>query len=195
MDGGAVCATWAKRRSRWAQAALVVLLGACLRAPEAFAQPASAAQASASPRTMTWEELVPEDWDPMSRFRGEDLSLVREGSVRERQLMNLLRDEWDKAPTRSALDGSRVRLPGYVVPLERAKAGAVKEFLLVPYFGACVHAPPPPANQIVLVTLGKPAKLATMDAVWVSGTLSTRRQDSPMGVSGYRMTGEQVEPY
>ena len=71
-----------------------------------------------------------------------------------------------------------MRLPGYVVPLEEVK-GELKEFLLVPYFGACIHSPPPPANQIVHVTSRTPLKgWRTMDAVWVNGTLKAARSES-----------------
>jgi hypothetical protein len=66
----------------------------------------------------------------------------------------------------------------------------------VPYFGACIHTPPPPANQIVHVVADKPIKgLRTMDAVWVSGTLKPFRQDSAMGMSGYQMRAAVVAPY
>lgn len=149
---------------------------------------------AAAARTITWEELVPKDWDPTKGFRDRDPAQIREGSAQERDLMRALREAWDNAPTRPELAGARVRLPGYVVPLDMVQ-GKVKEFLLVPYFGACIHTPPPPANQIVHVMLKEPAELRTMDAVWASGTFSTRRQDSPMGVSGYAMAAELVEPY
>jgi hypothetical protein len=73
------------------------------------------------------------------------------------------------------------------VPLER-KGDAVLELLLVPYFGACIHTPPPPANQIVHVILKKPAEgMKMMDAFWVSGTLSLQHGDSSLGIYGYRM--------
>jgi hypothetical protein len=49
------------------------------------------------------------------------------------------------------LDGQNIRLPGYIVPLEVSEEGRTTEFLLVPYFGACIHVPPPPSNQIVHV--------------------------------------------
>mgnify|MGYP001366545313 CR=1 FL=1 len=102
---------------------------------------------------------------------------------------------WDAAPTVPAMAGAKVRLPGFAIPLEN-KGGKVSEFLLVPYFGACIHSPPPPANQIIHVILAKPLKgLQSMDAVWVSGALSITRSDSPWGASGYRMQGELVTPY
>ena len=92
---------------------------------------------------------MPKDWDPMKGLGFGDPGLVMaEGSVKERNLMRQMREIWDNAPTNPKMDGARVRLPGYVVPLEEVK-GDFKEFLLVPYFGACIHSPPPPANQIV----------------------------------------------
>jgi hypothetical protein len=93
------------------------------------------------------------------------------------------------------LEGQSVRLPGFVVPLEESREG-LKEFLLVPYFGACIHSPPPPANQIVHVLPRTPARdVRSMDAVWISGTLRQVKTDSYMGVSSYRMEALRVEPY
>ncbi len=155
------------------------------------------AQATDKPerfRTTTWEELVPKDWDPSKLFRERNLGSIREGSTNELALMREMRKMWDNAPTRDDLNGAQIRLPGYVVPLENSGDG-VREFLLVPYFGACVHSPPPPANQIVHVVLLKPRPLRTMEAVWTSGTLSSARQDSEWGMSGYRLEAFDVEPY
>lgn len=151
------------------------------------------ATSSASARTAKWEELVPKNWDPLKDMQKKG-GAVPEGGRRELEMMEEMRIAWDNAPTRPELNGARLRLPGYVVPLDASVDGQ-KEFLLVPYFGACIHSPPPPANQIVHVKLAKPVSFRTMDAVWVSGVLSTGRSDSPMGVSGYTMAGETVEPY
>jgi uncharacterized protein len=145
-------------------------------------------------RTVTWDELMPKDWDPSKQFSARNLDGIREGDANELALMREMRALWDNAPTRSDLNGANIRLPGYVVPIEQSR-GTVKEFLLVPYFGACVHSPPPPANQIVHVVLAKPKPLRTMEAVWASGTLRTQRQDSPWGMSGYSLDGHTVEAY
>jgi uncharacterized protein len=156
-----------------------------------------AAGAPGEARTVTWEELVPKGWDPFKDFRGgEKASLIGEGSAKEAEMMKQMRDIWDTAPVRDELNGQRIRLPGYVVPLDGSGAGGtLKEFLLVPYFGACIHTPPPPANQIVHVTLKKPMKMRTMDVVWISGEVSTQRKNSDMGMSGYAMRVDKVEPY
>ena len=91
--------------------------------------------------------------------------------------------------------GKSVRLPGYLVPLDDARDG-IREFLLVPYFGACIHTPPPPANQIVHVRSQNPIKgMRSMDAVWVSGTLDLERSPPAMGDSAYTMTATRVVPY
>ncbi|WP_140633575.1 DUF3299 domain-containing protein [Methylibium rhizosphaerae] len=151
-------------------------------------------------REIQWDDLMPKDWDPLKQLRGNkdagvNLSLFNDGDPRAQQMLKDMRDIWDNAPTNAALDGAAIRLPGYVVPLEEAK-GLLKEFLLVPYFGACIHSPPPPANQIVHVVLDKPVKgFHSMDTVWVNGLLSTTRQDSYMGVSGYKLRADKVERY
>ena len=96
--------------------------------PKAWAQSAAARTAPA-PRTLTWEELVPKNWDPMAMFRDKPTALIREGSAAERELMREMREVWDKAPTRDDLKGQRVRLPGYVVPLDMV-GDKLQDFLL-----------------------------------------------------------------
>ena len=155
----------------------------------------TATDQAANFRTITWEALVPKGWDPSKDFRAaRDAGRIKEGSAEEADLMQELRKIWDNAPTRTDLDGAKVRLPGFVVPIE-GNPGWVKEFLLVPYFGACIHSPPPPANQIVHVVLPAAMQLRTMDPVWVSGTVRVRRQNSSMGVSGYTLDGLNVTAY
>jgi hypothetical protein len=142
-----------------------------------------------------WDDLMPPDWDPLKDLGVTDLGSISDGDPRAEALMQKLRDVLDKAPTRPELDGRKVRLPGYVVPLDGMLGGNLKEFLLVPYFGACIHSPPPPANQIILVRSGRGRSLETMDAVWVNGTLRVARSDSRMGISGYALDAVSVEPY
>ncbi|MEF7613085.1 DUF3299 domain-containing protein [Aquincola sp. MAHUQ-54] len=158
-------------------------------APAAFAAPPGGEY-----RTITWEALVPKDWDPSSQFKDAPASL-QDGDPRAVEMLNKLREVWNNAPANSAMQNAAVRLPGYVVPLEEANGG-ITEFLLVPYFGACIHTPPPPANQIVHVLPKAPLKqLKSMDAVWVRGKLQLSRTDSAMGTSGYRMEAVSVDKY
>ena len=174
-----------------------VLLGAAALPPLA-AQPLPKPSATGAYTELRWDDLVPKGWDPLQGMKDKGLSsmaLLNDGDPKAVEAMRQMREAWDKAPTEPQLNGTRIKLPGYLVPLEEVAAGHT-EFLLVPYFGACVHTPPPPANQIVLVVPAKPAAgFRSMDTVWVSGVLKTTRSDSAMGASGYRLEGAVVEPY
>lgn len=146
-------------------------------------------------KEIMWDDLMPKGWDPMAAFKGIDLNKLQDSDPRAAELLASVRKEWDKAPVEPALNGQRIRIPGFVVPLER-KGDDVIEFLLVPYFGACVHVPPPPSNQVIHVVPAKPVKgMRTMETFWVSGTLNLQGGDSGMGVYAYRIAAERVEPY
>lgn len=149
-------------------------------------------------RTISWDDLMPPDWDPFKQMREatNGVSMFSDADPRARDAMKAMREIWDTAPTVGAMDGNLVKLPGYIVPLEEVK-GELKEFLLVPYFGACIHTPPPPANQIIHVVMTQPAKgYRSMDAVWISGKLTiAHREDAAMGASGYRLQAGAIERY
>ena len=159
----------------------------------------AAASAPADTYKLTdWDALIPKDWDPMKAVKGIGilrLAAMGDADPKAMQALNELKRAWDNAPSEPSMDNARIRIPGFVVPLD-AEGETVHEFLLVPYFGACIHTPPPPANQVVHVTLATPAKgLRMMDAVWVSGQLHTAISDTGMGTAGYRMDGVSVAPY
>ena len=156
---------------------------------------AGAPAVSAAYKDTTWEALVPADWNPGKELGSLDLGALSDADPRATKALEQLRAAWNNAPVVSSLNGSRVRIPGFIVPLENQR-GQITEFLLVPYFGACIHTPPPPSNQIIHVLPVKPLKNEqTMDAVWVSGVLETTRSDTGMGMAGYRMKAEAVAPY
>jgi len=101
------------------------------------------------------------------------------------------------------LDGKKIKIPGYIVPLEY-EGEAVKDFLLVPYYGACIHTPPPPPNQMVHVNVAKAVSGETLFMpVWISGVLKTETKTSDLTLvdgssdvnSGYSMQSAEVEPY
>jgi uncharacterized protein len=146
-------------------------------------------------REITWDELVPKDWDPTKAFKDMNMGMMSDSDPRAIAALKRMRETWDNAPTNNAMDDVQVRIPGYIVPLEDGKTG-LKEFLLVPYFGACIHTPPPPSNQIIYVKpQPAPKGFHSMDTVWVSGKLKTLRSDTVMGASSYRMDAQLVEAY
>jgi hypothetical protein len=144
---------------------------------------------------MKWEALVPSDWDPAPAFKGFDLSRLSDADPQADQLLKKMREVWDAAPTNPKLNGRRIRIAGFPIPLER-QGDQVKTFLLVPYFGACIHSPPPPANQIIHAQSATGLKgLKMMQPIWVFGTLKIERNPSDWGVAGYALRVERVQPH
>ena len=155
----------------------------------------SAENSPAAFKEKTWDDLMPKSWDPMASLKGLKLDNLKDSDPRAIEALEKIREAWNNAPVEPALNGERIRIPGFVIPLEKS-GNKVSEFLLVPYFGACIHTPPPPPNQIIHVKASKPvANMRTMDTMWVSGSLQTRASETEMGQAGYQLKAERVEPY
>jgi hypothetical protein len=155
----------------------------------------STAVAAEPYKEITWSDLIPKEWNPAKLAPGRRLGIMSDLDPDTQIAFAQMRLAFDNAPTVAGMDGAQVKLPGYLVPLEEVR-GELKEFLLVPYFGACIHTPPPPANQIVFVRLKTPIPgFHAMDTVWVRGQLATTRQASYMGSSGYKIEAVSVERY
>jgi hypothetical protein len=172
-------------------ACAAVALAGCGQGPAA-----NGGASGAAARELKWEELIPKSWDPTRRYRNISLEALRDNDPRAIQMLDEMRAVWDNAPVNVELDGTSAKLSGFVVPLDNT-SGGIREFLLVPYFGACIHTPPPPANQIVHVIAAETSKgLHAMDTVKVSGVLKAARHASvDMGVSGYEIAGASVERF
>jgi hypothetical protein len=143
-----------------------------------------------------WDTLIPEDWRPETLLGDSDIAGLSDDDPRAQQLLEKLKALWNEAPVVTTLDGQRVRLPGFVVPLEM-DATRIAEFLLVPYYGACIHVPPPPANQTVHVVTREGAgfKGGLFDVVWVTGTMRVERLSTELADAGYRIENATVVPY
>ena len=133
------------------------------------------------PKELYWEDLAPEGFNEL-----EPPAFTHDNRMAQLQ---------PNAPLIEALNGEYVRVPGFVVPLE-GDADSITEFLLVPYFGACVHVPPPPSNQIVYVKFVEGVPINNLyDAVWVTGKLSTQGWKGDIASVGYTLSGESVAPF
>lgn len=144
---------------------------------------------------LVWEDMMPEGEEErlMKMYADMQTSLygmgaIQEGSAEDKAIQIGTFNVVDE------LDGLKIRLPGYTVPLEYSEE--VSEFLLVPYFGACLHAPPPPPNQTLYVKSDKPIKMGDLaQAVWVYGTLHTETQNSDLADTAYTLTLDKIEEY
>ena len=93
------------------------------------------------------------------------------------------------------LDGQLIQIPGFVVPLE-FEDKSVTQFLLVPFFGACIHVPPPPPNQIILVDFPEGLKERNMsEPIWISGKLTTTLVQSELATSAYSLQAHSYKEY
>jgi uncharacterized protein len=162
---------------------------------KAKTKPMPSATATVAYKEKTWDDLMPRNWDPMASLKGLKLDKLEDGDPRAIEALEKIREAWRSAPVEPALNGERIRIPGFVIPLEKS-GNKVREFLLVPYFGACIHTPPPPPNQIIHVRSSKPiANMRTMDTMWVSGIMHIGNVNTEMGQAGYQLKAEWVVPY
>ena len=138
---------------------------------------------------LTWEALVPVDWiepepEPI------DWSISDEALLEQAMMPSQI-----KGPTVAGLAKQKIRLPGFIVPLDFT-LGSFKEFLFVPYVGACVHVPPPPTNQLLLVRSTTNIEQVDMwQPVFVFGTLSIDEQENEIGNSSYSLQLDSIAPY
>lgn len=156
-----------------------------------LALPLSAAEV----RELTWSQLVPVDAPPQVAEPApiHDLSQLADALAESGPAAM---QQSPAAPVVKALDGQVVKLPGYIVPLDVTDEGRVIEFLLVPYFGACIHVPPPPSNQIVHVRAELGVLLdALYQPFWIEGPLKVEHSSSELAEVGYQMQAEKIYAY
>lgn len=122
---------------------------------------------------------------PPGEFKSIDWRVLRELNLENGRASDKLR----------ALDGKKVQIPGFLVPLEDNQE-QVSEFLLVPSPQACIHVPPPPPNQMIYVKMREPIGFQWgYRAFWVMGILSLKSVDSPYGAVSFEMLGDRVKPF
>lgn len=146
-------------------------------------------------RELTWTELIPPgappeipDMQPI-----HDLSKLASGLA---EAAPAVKQKMRNAPVVQALDGKRIRMPGYIVPLDVNEQGRTTDFLLVPYFGACIHVPPPPSNQIVHVTSKVGVKVDDLyQPFWIEGPMQVQPTESELANAGYQIDASKIYPY
>jgi hypothetical protein len=148
------------------------------------------------------KEVAPEDKDLIEELNKELANIKKKGLDIDKIIAWRREFNTSIAPE---LDGKTIRLAGYLLPLDMSGA-AIKEFLLVPYFGACIHVPPPPPNQIVHVAMqgetGYPSD-GLFEPVAVTGMLSSKALTKDLFLGdgsgdiniGYTIEAHRVEPY
>jgi len=169
--------------------------------------PASASAEAGEYRTIDWLDLLPkEDLDALLN-PPEYINNVEEGSAADQisnQISNTIAAASDDAYQQALASTSikpemhdqAVRIPGFIVPLEFDDDQTITEFFLVPFFGACIHVPPPPPNQIIYAKYPEGLKLeALYDPFWITGTLKATLTQNDMATSAYAIDMSGYEAY
>ncbi len=132
------------------------------------------------PKELYWEDLVPPD------YVQPQVELDHTNPMAQQNL---------NAPLVTKFNNQKVKIPGFIVPIE-GDMNSATEFLLVPYFGACIHVPPPPPNQIVHVKFAEGVPITNMtDAFWIEGILSTDGWAGEIATVGYTLEGIKIMPF
>lgn len=151
---------------------------------------------AAEPRDLAWSEMIPPDAPPEVPNMTPLHDLSKMGDALAAESAPAAKQDLPNAPVVKALDGQQIRLPGYIVPLEVSEEGRTTDFLLVPYFGACIHVPPPPSNQIVHVKSEVGVKLDELyQPYWVEGPMQVKPSTSELADAGYQMEAEKIYVY
>lgn len=135
---------------------------------------------------LNWADLVPE---------GQQVIPPSIQSMIDHNGPSLSTQQPPSLGARTDWNGLVVRLPGYVVPIDYSGTG-VTAFILVPFVGACVHVPPPPANQLVFVTTAKPYENSGLfEAVNVTGMFGTASTSTQLADIAYALSADHIEPF
>ncbi len=146
-----------------------------------------------------WDSLLPDDYQPeviIGKYM-EQLAELDDSDPKAMQLYGTIQAELENAPINEKLNNKKVQLAGFITPLENTD-GLVTEFLLVPYYGACIHVPPPPINQTVLIQMEKGQGIKTdniYDPIWASGEILAEGSKTDLAQAGYRIINAKVIPF
>ena len=158
-------------------------------------------------KTIEWVELIPKDDLDALLNPPSYLDEIEDGSLEDKistGLLNALEasadDRYQQALISTnvipEMDGKAVRIPGFVVPLEFNDEQQATQFFLVPFFGACIHVPPPPPNQIIMIKAPQGLHFDNIyTPFWVSGVLQVETTENEMGISAYSMQLAHSEVY
>lgn len=141
------------------------------------------------------EDFIDLDWEDLLPQGQSSIPNVLRDLLPHDEALPLTSQQPTSSGVRTDWNGKIVRLPGFIVPIDYSGTG-VTAFILVPYVGACVHVPPPPANQLVFVTTQKPYQSdGLFEPVNVIGMFGVSSLSTHLADIGYALSADEILPY
>lgn len=143
----------------------------------------------------TWaEEVIDLEWSDLIPEGQIAIPPILQGLM-EHDETAMASQQPESSGVRTEWTGQIVRLPGFIVPIDYSGTG-VTAFILVPFVGACVHVPPPPANQLVFVTTQDPYESSGLfEPVNVIGMFGVSAMTTQLADIAYALSADRIEPY
>jgi len=154
-----------------------------------------------------WTDLIPEDDLDALLNPPSYLDEIADGSAEDtlsnnlkNEIENTTGDRYQQALTstrvKAVINNAPIRIPAFIVPLEFDDDQKVTQFFMVPFFGACLHLPPPPPNQTIFVNYPPGIKLESLyNPYWISGIIKTSLVENDTATAAYTMDVHAFELY
>ena len=191
-----------------------IFLAACEQTPDSSnetSEPAGGsvevATGESEYREIEWTDLIPEDDLEALMNPPGYISEIEDGteddvisSELKSDFGGTSNDRYQQALTSTriieSMNDQAIKLPGFIVPLEFDEEQVTTKFFMVPFFGACLHLPPPPPNQIVYVEYPQGLRLESLtDTFWIEGVISSSTTENDVAKSAYSMIAKRVTKY
>jgi len=157
-------------------------------------------------KTIQWIELMPkEDLDALMNPPSA-ITNIEDGSEEDalsddmyEAILKATDDKYQAAlsstKTVPEINKKKIQIPGFVVPLE-IKENTTTEFFIVPYFGACIHYPPPPPNQTIHASFKEGFDLNDIYEAYVfQGNITIAKTENDLATSTYQLAIDKVSAY
>ena len=159
------------------------------------------------PAQITWEDLSPTKGREFKINLGDNADIIGIPDISEfdgsKERLDIFLDDMQFMKEMQGeggfinmnLNNKKIKIAGYIAPIA-FDGDNVTEFLLVPYRGACIHVPPPPANQIIYVKSASGLKAEEIwYPVWITGVLHANSVSTIVADVGYTIKEASVTPY
>ena len=155
-----------------------------------------------APIDLKWASLLPsEEHEVIARYQTTQPQSLEQMTAQVMRSINASKDQSYQdalisTNTMAEFENQIVSISGFIVPIDFYNDKSVKSFFFVPYFGACIHLPAPPPNQMIFVQLEQGFKDVDITKTYtLAGKLNIELFEDLMGTSAYTLDLVNVLPF